>query len=147
MAESLSLVMLVIGAIFMLVAAIGLARMPDVFMRMHSSTKSATMGVGFIMFGVALYFNDFAISARALAIVVFMFFTAPVAAHMIGRAAYLSRVKLWEGTLSDEMEGLYNRDTHALSSPPAEEFETKKTKSQEQNERHTPGEPGGDLRH
>ena len=116
MAESLSLILLLLGAIFMLLAAIGLARMPDVFMRMHSSTKSATLGVGFIMLGVALYFNNFAISARALAIVVFMFFTAPVAAHMIGRAAYLSRVQLWEGTLSDEMEGCYNPKTHVLAS-------------------------------
>lgn len=118
MAESLSLVLLLSGAIFMLLAAIGLARMPDVFMRMHSSTKSATLGVGCIMMGVALFFNDFAITVRALAIVVFMFFTAPVAAHMIGRAAYLSRVKLWEGTLSDEMEGCYNVTTHVLASQP-----------------------------
>jgi multicomponent Na+:H+ antiporter subunit G len=116
MAESLSLILLLVGAIFMLLAAIGLARMPDVFTRMHSSTKSATLGVSFIMLGVALFFNDFAISARALAIVVFMFFTAPVAAHMIGRAAYLSRVQLWEGTLSDEMQGCYNAKTHVLAS-------------------------------
>jgi multicomponent Na+:H+ antiporter subunit G len=83
---------------------------------MHSSTKSATLGVGLIMLGVALRFEDFAIVVRALAIIVFMFSTAPVAAHMIGRAAYLSGVPLWEGTLSDEMRDCYDPETHTLSS-------------------------------
>jgi len=117
MAESISLILMLLGALFMLLAAIGLARMPDLFMRMHSSTKSATLGVGCIMLGAALYFNDFAIAVRALAIVVFLFATAPVAAHMIGRAAYLSGVPLWEGTLSDEMRGRYDAETHILASP------------------------------
>jgi multicomponent Na+:H+ antiporter subunit G len=67
------------------------------------------------MLGVALHFGDFAIGVRALAIVVFMFSTAPVAAHMIGRAAYLSGVPLWEGTLSDEMRGRYDMENHTLS--------------------------------
>lgn len=116
MAEGLSLLLLLLGAIFMLLAAIGLARMPDVFTRLHSTTKSTTLGVGCIMLGVALVFNDFAISVRALAIVAFMFSTTPVAAHMIGKAAYLSGVPLWKGTLSDEMRGCYDPETHTLSS-------------------------------
>lgn len=120
MAESISLVLLLLGAIFMLLAAVGLVRMPDVLMRLHSSTKSATLGVGLIMLGVALIFGDFAIGIRALAIVVFMFSTAPVAAHMIGRAAYLSGVPLWEGTLSDEMRGRYNEENHTLLSQPVQ---------------------------
>ena len=115
MAESISLVLLLLGAIFMLLAAIGLVRMPDVLMRLHSSTKSATLGVGLIMLGVALRFHDFAIGIRAFAIVIFLFSTAPVAAHMIGRVAYLSGVPLWEGTLDDEMRGRYDLHTHTLS--------------------------------
>lgn len=115
MAESISLILLLLGAVFMLLAAIGMVRMPDVLTRLHSSTKSATLGVGLIMLGVALVFSDFAIGVRAFAIVVFLFSTAPVAAHMIARAAYLSGVPLWEGTLSDEMRGRYDPETHTLS--------------------------------
>ena len=115
MAESISLVLLLLGALFMLLAAIGMVRMPDVLTRMHSSTKSSTLGVGLIMLGVAVAFSDFAIGVRALAIVIFMFTTTPVSAHMIARAAYLSGVPLWEGTLSDEMRGRYDPETHALS--------------------------------
>jgi multicomponent Na+:H+ antiporter subunit G len=120
MAQSLSPFLLLLGAIFMLLAAIGLARMPDVLMRLHSTTKSNTLGVGLIMLGIALRFyeTDSTIAVRALAIVIFMFSTAPVAAHMIGRAAYLSGVPLWEGTLSDEMRGCYDAETHTLSSHP-----------------------------
>ena len=115
MAESISLVLLLLGSLFMLLAAIGMVRMPDVLTRMHSSTKSSTLGVGLIMLGVALVFSDFAVGVRALAIVIFMFTTTPVSAHMIARAAYLSGVPLWEGTLSDEMRGRYDPETHALS--------------------------------
>ena len=49
MAESISVIMLLLGALFMLLAAIGMVRMPDVLTRMHSSTKSATLGVGLFM--------------------------------------------------------------------------------------------------
>ena len=115
MAEGISLILLLLGSLFMLLAAIGMVRMPDVLTRMHSSTKSSTLGVGLIMLGVALAFSDFAIAVRALAIVIFMFTTTPVSAHMIARAAYLSGVPLWEGTLSDEMRGRYDPDTHTLS--------------------------------
>ena len=115
MAESISLILLLLGSLFMLLAAIGMVRMPDVLTRMHSSTKSSTLGVGLIMLGIILAFSDFAIGVRALAIVIFMFTTTPVSAHMIARAPYHSGVPLWEGPLSDEMRGRYDPETHALS--------------------------------
>ena len=117
MAQVISQILLLIGAGFMLIAAIGVMRMPDLFMRMHSSTKSATLGVGFMMLGTAVYFADLAITTRVLAVVLFLFVTAPVAAHVIGRAAYFSGVPLWEGTLSDELRGRYDARTHQLESP------------------------------
>jgi multicomponent Na+:H+ antiporter subunit G len=119
MAEGISQVLLLLGTLFMLLGAIGMVRMPDVLTRMHSSTKSSTLGVGLIMLGVALHFGEFSIGVRAIAIIIFMFSTAPVAAHMIARAAYLSGVPLWEGTLSDEMRGRYDEETHDLASAPA----------------------------
>ncbi len=116
MAQGLSLVLMAIGVGFMLVAALGVARMPDVYMRMHSSTKSATFGVSFVMAGLAVYFWDFAIAARAFAVVIFFFMTAPVAAHLIARAAYVSGTSLWKGTLGDDLHGRYDRETNLLAS-------------------------------
>jgi len=117
MATGVSLALVLVGSIFMLLAAVGVVRMPDVFLRLHSSTKSATLGAGCLLLGAAIYFGDFAVGVRALAVVAFLFATAPVAAHVIGRAAYLSGVPLWEGTLSDELQGQYDLRTHHLASP------------------------------
>ena len=121
MAQSVAIGLIVIGAVFMLLAAVGVVRMPDVYMRMHSSTKSATFGVSFVMAGAALYFGDLAIAVRALAVVIFFFITAPVAAHLIGRAAYVSGVPLWSGTLGDDLKGCYDREAHRLNSAPQPE--------------------------
>lgn len=111
----LSQILILIGAFFMFVAALGVYRMPDLFMRLHANTKSATFGAGFLLLGAATHFGEFAISIRALAIMIFLFATAPVAAHMIGRAAYIAGAPLWEGTLSDDLEGQYNPETHELT--------------------------------
>jgi multicomponent Na+:H+ antiporter subunit G len=116
MAEAVSLLLLLVGAGFTLVAAMGVGRMPDLFTRLHCSTKSATLGVGCMALGAAIYFGEIQIWARALAIVGFLFATTPVAAHMIGRAAYFARVVLWEGTLQDELRDQYDLRTHALAS-------------------------------
>ncbi len=106
---------LLIGAFFMFVAGLGLLRMPDIYMRLHTNTKSATFGVGFLLLGAAIHFGEFTIGVRALAIMVFLFATAPIAAHMIGRAAYISKAPLWEYTLGDDLEGKYDKKTHELT--------------------------------
>jgi len=116
MAQNLSAFLMLFGALWMFIAALGVARMPDLFTRMHSSTKSATLGVGLIMLGAAFHFGEFGMTMRATAIIVFLFLTAPVASHMLGRAAYFAGVPLWEGTLSDALRGHYDRRTHRLIS-------------------------------
>lgn len=116
MGTILSSTLIFIGALFMLLAAVGLVRMPDLFTRMHATTKSTTLGVGCLMLGVAIHFGDLAIAARALAVVAFVFITAPVAGHMVARAAYFSNTPQWEGTLSDDLRGRYDEKTHTLHS-------------------------------
>jgi len=92
-----------IGAIFTLLAAIGVLRLPDLFTRMQASTKSATLGVACMMVATLTHFGDLAVGARALLVIAALFLTAPVAAHAIGRAAYLRGVELWDGTMFDEL--------------------------------------------
>jgi len=121
-AQAVGDVLVFLGALWMLVAAIGVARMPDLFQRMHASTKSTTLGLALLMLGASLHFGAVHITARALAVVVFYFITAPVAAHVLGRAAYLSGVTLWEGTLEDQLKGRYTPHTHQLRSTPSEEM-------------------------
>ncbi|MBZ0305761.1 MAG: monovalent cation/H(+) antiporter subunit G [Anaerolineae bacterium] len=116
--EAVTLFLMAVGVLFMLVAAVGVLRMPDLYLRMSASTKAATMGVGFIMLAVMVRFNQLAMTTRALAIIVFVYLTAPVAAHMIGRAGYILGVSLYPKTALDELRGHYitRRGTHELES-------------------------------
>ncbi|MEX1024792.1 MAG: monovalent cation/H(+) antiporter subunit G [Planctomycetota bacterium] len=91
-----------VGVSFMLVAAIGIVRLNDVYMRLHSSTKAATLGLGCILLAVALHFGDLAITTKALLVSSFIVITAPVAGTMIAKAGKATGIPLWEGTLRDE---------------------------------------------
>lgn len=102
--EIISGILLLLGAAFMLIASVGVVRLPDLLMRMHATTKAGTLGAGLILLAVAFAFTDTAVSARVLTIVVFILLTAPVAAHIIGRAAYYVGVDLWKGTIIDELK-------------------------------------------
>jgi multicomponent Na+:H+ antiporter subunit G len=103
MRDWLTSVFLVIGAGFMLVAAIGVWRFPDVLTRMQAAAKAGTLGVGFIMLAVAVHFGRLAVTAHAAVILLFFVVTSPVGAHRIGRAAHRIGVPLWEGTHRDEL--------------------------------------------
>ncbi len=96
-------VLMILGALFMLVAALGILRMPDVFTRMSCNAKSVTIGLGFLLFAFMLHFRELGVGSRALATIAFIALTIPVASHRIGRSAYLSGVSLWEGTIRDEL--------------------------------------------
>jgi multicomponent Na+:H+ antiporter subunit G len=108
-------VLLVSGGAFCFVAGLGLLRLQDVYLRMHAATKAGTLGAGLILVGVAVHFGELGIDIRALLAIAFLVITAPVAAHMIGRTAYRSRVAMWEGSTVDEWEGRVPRAGDASS--------------------------------
>ena len=83
------------GAAFALIAGLGVLRLPDVLIRMHASTKAGTLGSGLILAAVATHFAEAPVVAKAVATVLFLLLTAPIAAHMIGRAALRTGVPLW----------------------------------------------------
>ncbi|MEH6354886.1 MAG: monovalent cation/H(+) antiporter subunit G [Marinobacter sp.] len=109
-------ILLLAGAGFMLLAAVGIVRLPDLPTRMHASTKAGAMGAMFTMAGVAFFFADGVVLARAFAIVVFILITSPIAAHVIGRAGYFIGTPLWSGTIKDELRDNYDSQTHTLRS-------------------------------
>ncbi|SDF76977.1 multisubunit sodium/proton antiporter, MrpG subunit [Limimonas halophila] len=106
------------GAVFVFSAALGLVRMPDVYLRMHAATKAGTLGSGLVLVGVAVWSGEPGVVLRALAAILFLIMTAPVAAHLLGRAAYISGVPLWRGTSIDELRGRYQGSEHRLRSRP-----------------------------
>lgn len=88
-AEVLAAVLVILGSVFVLLGSVGLVRLPDLFARLHGPTKATTLGVGAIVLAsvFATYAAGGGISLKALAIPLFLFITAPVSAHLIGKAA------------------------------------------------------------
>lgn len=108
-------VFILLGSLFILISALGILRMPDLYTRMSATTKASTLGVGLILVGTAIFYQNVGIVVRAITIIIFLFLTAPVAAHIIGRAAYFDNVPLWKETKIDEIKGKYNENTHELN--------------------------------
>ncbi len=129
MIDLISILFLIAGVIFILVGAFGMIRMPDLFLRMSASTKTTIIGSGLMLIGVIIFFGDVGVTGRALAIFVFTLATAPVSAHMIGRAAFSDGVSLWKGTKVNDLQGQYDDTTGTLSSGRFGESDTWKTTS------------------
>ena len=102
MSDALAAILLLGGSFFMLVASIGLIRLPDVYCRMHAATKATTFGMGGILLGASLIFQSTTVTTQALLAIFFLFLTAPVAAHLISRAAYKRGPDLCDETSHDE---------------------------------------------
>jgi multicomponent Na+:H+ antiporter subunit G len=105
-AEIIAGVFILIGTIISLISAIGLVRLPDVYTRSHAASKSSTVGVLFILIGTLLYFliSEGYFSIRLILGIVFVFLTAPVAAHVICRAAYRANTPLADASAEDELK-------------------------------------------
>ena len=108
--------LLILGSLFILSGAVGILRMPDLLMRLSATTKVATLGIALVLGAAAIYFGTIEVTSKIIATIVFVFLTAPISAHMIGRAAYFNRCPLWKNTVVDELKGHYDFETHELDS-------------------------------
>lgn len=99
-AELIISILLVTGGAFALVGAIGLARFPDFFTRLHGPTKATTLGVGSIAVASIVYFFNQGEDAgmSELLIMVFLFLTAPISANILAKAAMHLKVGVTEET-------------------------------------------------
>lgn len=102
-ADVTSAVLLLAGSSLSLIAAIGLVRFPDLLSRMHAGTKPQVLGLLLILLGIGLRLRDWSDVGMLLAVALFQLLTAPVAAHMIGRAAYRQGAVRDDDLLVDEL--------------------------------------------
>lgn len=81
--------LIIAGALFTFIGSLGLARLPDFFMRLHAPTKATTLGVGSLLIASAVYFSTRGegISLHEGLVTLFLFITAPVSAHLLAKAA------------------------------------------------------------
>lgn len=112
--EAIGAIFILAGAIMAVISAIGVIRLPDVYTRSHAGTKSATLAVLLTLTGTFFYFwlTDQYISIRLILGIVFVFLTAPVAGHLISRAAYRSKVPLTETSVEDELKDVLNQEDY-----------------------------------
>ena len=89
------------GGFFCLVAGLGVVRFRDVFERMHAATKAGTLGLALICLAVMVEAETWLEVAEAAFVFLFMIASAPVGAHLIGRAAFRTRAPLDPKTRSD----------------------------------------------
>ena len=105
MKEVIVSVFLLSGTFFMLIASIGIIRLPDFYIRMSVVTKASTIGLGLVAAGAGIYFNTLEALIKVLAIVIFIIATSPIAAHIISKAASEIKVPFWDRTdLTDYRE-------------------------------------------
>lgn len=84
---------LVAGAFFYFVGVVGLMRLPDVFCRMHATTKCDTLGAGLIFFGLMIWQGIGFITINLIIVLIFIWLTNPTAAHYIAKTEYLRQQK------------------------------------------------------
>ncbi|MFP4654422.1 MAG: monovalent cation/H(+) antiporter subunit G [Methanohalobium sp.] len=107
--EILSNAILIIGLFFVFLGTLGLIRLPDVYNRLHTTTKIGTLGAFGVMLSLLLRVGFNAMGLKAITIGLFLLLTAPVAAHMIGRAAHRHGVGLCDDTIIDEYCETYKK--------------------------------------
>lgn len=81
-------VLLVVGALLTLAAAIGLWRLPDPISRLHAATKPQILGLILVVIAIAISVRSASVLLLLIPVVVFQLLTAPISAHMVGRAGY-----------------------------------------------------------
>ena len=92
------------GCLFMLLSGVGILRMNDVYLRSQTASLAPTFGKIGIMLAIAAHFEEGSVTAKALLVVVFLFLTAPIAAHLILRAAYHDKAPLCPNTVKDDYQ-------------------------------------------
>jgi len=104
MTDILIMILSTLGALFILVASVGIYKMPDFYSRLSVTIKAATLGIGAILIASALFFAEFSVTTKTISIIFFLFLTAPVAGYLIGKVAYVNGTKLWKHSIIDEMK-------------------------------------------
>lgn len=101
--DAVAVVLILIGALLCLTAAIGLIRFRDVPSRLHAATKPQVLGLLLICLAIALSLRSWPVVAFLVPVVLIQFATAPLSAHMVGRQAYRNHTIDEDSLLVDDL--------------------------------------------
>jgi multicomponent Na+:H+ antiporter subunit G len=96
-------IIIVVGACFSLLAALGLLRFPDLYTRMHAASKAGTVGSGLLLVAAGLHSLEPAVFIRALAGFFFLVLTAPISAHLLAKAAHQAGYRMAKRSVIDQL--------------------------------------------
>lgn len=116
MKEILIMILSTIGVVFILSTSLAMLRKPDVYLRISVTSKASTLGISLCLISAAIFFNDYSVTTRIIAIILFVFLTVAIGGHMLARAAYFTKTPVWKGTKIDDLAGQYDPVTHELYS-------------------------------
>ena len=113
--ETIAVIFMFIGSLFYLLGSLGIVRFPDLYTRLHASTKTVVIGACGIIFGAILLKGISAVSAKALLIMIFLLLTAPTISHAIARAGYYSGVRMCPESVRDDYESYVFKEKKKLT--------------------------------
>ena len=105
-------IFLAIGCFLLIVASIGVLRLPDFYTRMHAAGKTDTLGQTFILLGLVIYAGFSLVSIKLLIIIGLIYIINPTATHFLAKAAYVRGVKPWFKDQGSEVEACYDESCY-----------------------------------
>lgn len=102
--QYLAALLMVIGAVFSLLSAVGMLRLPDLYTRMHAASKAGVVGAGLVLASLALASGDGPVMLRAILGILFLLLTTPVSAHLLARAAYRAGLQPASITIINDLQ-------------------------------------------
>jgi len=118
------------GSIVTFIAALGVLRLPDFFMRMHAATKAGVVGPSLMLIGAGFFDPSWNTWIKIALAILFLFMTTPIAAHLLGKAGFMGGATLWEGTSRNDLGGVLpahpflETDTGPADEPPTTDMMT-----------------------
>lgn len=107
--DTVAAVLLVLGGLMSLAAGIGLVRFQDLHSRMHAATKPQVLGLLMLVLSVAIMWRSWEWIGIAVLAWVLMILTAPVSAHVVGRAGYRTKHLRTDLLTHDELAAAVER--------------------------------------
>lgn len=102
----LAAILVLAGSAVTLIAALGVLRLPDFFMRMHAATKAGVVGPSLILVAAGFFEPSWSTWIKILFAILFLLTTTPISGHLIGRAGFVGGVSLWRKTVRNDLEAV-----------------------------------------
>jgi multicomponent Na+:H+ antiporter subunit G len=114
MNETIAAILLLMGSFFMLIAALGVLRLHDVYMRMHAITKASSLAIVLFLIALIVLLPGLRVILGSLLLIFFVIATAPISSHALARVSVQLGIKPASGRAQNDLEKAFQREKHSL---------------------------------